>query len=522
MREGYGSSSVSAILHFSERDAGNPGGFVKLLDSILNQAFLVQKIVVLNHDKSCLPQFDLQSSELVVLDCDILHLAAALNRGLQEITSDFIVYIDNSEADVELRRSYLETAALSVCKYPKLGLLYADYNRIENGQSQEIHLLKHHYGRLRDNQNYGKVFLFSTEALAGAGNFDETIRYQLLYDIRLKISEKFQIVHIANKYGGALYDVYERSRGHNVFDYLLAGKEVQVEAEKVLTGHLKRIGAYLKPGFNYHRRPDREEDYECIASVVIPVNHRPEFIGTALNSVFHQTIQNIEIIVVVNGGIKDPTIREVNKYLPGGSQYDQNQVPVSLVVSDINNIGLSLNLGIQRARGKYYIQLDSDDRLKPDAVEKVVALFESDPEIGIVIGSYEVWQKLDDGTFVRMDEIPVVTHDEWTDDNGRNNLLHINGAGAPRCIPIEIIKEMNYFGINDEPYARNYGEDYDMVMKISEKYKVGRIYDPIYDVVRHSGGTDHSINQETVDRNDEAKDYMRLLALQRRIQLNRR
>jgi hypothetical protein len=57
-------------------------------------------------------------------------------------------------------------------------------------------------------------------------------------------------------------------------------------------------------------------------------------------------------------------------------------------------------------------------------------------------------------------------------------------------------------------------------MKISEKYKVGRIYDPIYEVVRHSGGTDHNINQETIDRNNEAKDYMRRKAIERRIKLN--
>ncbi len=80
---------------------------------------------------------------------------------------------------------------------------------------------------------------------------------------------------------------------------------------------------------------------------------------------------------------------------------------------------------------------------------------------------------------------------------------------------------MGYFGINDEPYACNYGEDYDMVLKISEKYKVGRIYDPIYEVIRHAGGTDHRIDQSTIDRNDEAKDYIRLLTLQRRILLNR-
>jgi len=125
-------------------------------------------------------------------------------------------------------------------------------------------------------------------------------------------------------------------------------------------------------------------------------------------------------------------------------------------------------LGVNQARGKYYVQLDSDDRLKPDAVEKIIDCFSSSGDIGMVIGSYEVWEKDDDGSLSRMKDIPVVTHDEWTEDNGRNNLLRINGAGAPRSIPINIIKEMGYFGINDDAYARNYGEDYEMVNKIAE------------------------------------------------------
>jgi hypothetical protein len=39
---------------------------------------------------------------------------------------------------------------------------------------------------------------------------------------------------------------------------------------------------------------------------------------------------------------------------------------------------------------------------------------------------------------------------------------------------------------------------------------------PIYEVIRHAGGTDHAIDQITIDRNDNAKDWMRLEALQRR------
>jgi hypothetical protein len=138
----------------------------------------------------------------------------------------------------------------------------------------------------------------------------------------------------------------------------------------------------------------------------------------------------------------------------------------------------------------------------------------------MVIGSYEVWEKDEKGNYTRMEELPVVTHDEWTEENGRNNLLRIGGAGAPRSIPITLIKEIG-FSVNEEPFARNYGEDYQMVMNMSEKHRIGRVWDAIYEVVRHSGGTDHNIDQITIDRNDEAKDYMRKESILRRIELNK-
>ncbi len=181
-----------------------------------------------------------------------------------------------------------------------------------------------------------------------------------------------------------------------------------------------------------------------------------------------------------------------------------------------------MNLGAKMARGKYYVQLDSDDQLIEDAVEKLMTVYESDPEIGMVIGSYEVWEKHTDGTITRVDDIPVVTHGEWTDDNGRNNLLRINGAGAPRSAKIEVIKNAGYFSINDDPYARNYGEDYELVGKIADMYKIGRVWDPIYKVVRHSGGTDHSIDLHTIDRNDNAKDWVRMEAIERRQKFNKK
>ena len=135
----------------------------------------------------------------------------------------------------------------------------------------------------------------------------------------------------------------------------------------------------------------------------------------------------------------------------------------------------------------------------------------------MVVGSYEVWTlDTSNGKLTRNEEIPVVTHDEWTADNGRNNLLRVNGAGAPRAAHVKSIKDVGWFGVNDTPQSRNYGEDYDLVLRMSERYTIGRVWEPIYEVIRHAGGTDHAIDRATIDRNDNAKDHMRLEALRRR------
>jgi glycosyltransferase involved in cell wall biosynthesis len=296
--------------------------------------------------------------------------------------------------------------------------------------------------------------------------------------------------------------------------------------EEALTSHLKHIDAYLAPGEHYSEisyTDDEEIKFEqCIASVVIPVFNRKEFIGTAIESIQAQTVQNVEAIIVCNGGVDDPTIEGIKPYLKGGEKYDPAKPEVRMFVEDVNNIGFCLNKGIENARGKYYVQLDSDDRLKPDAIEKIIEVFKSDKRIGMVIGSYEVWQQDDKtGEITRMEEIPVVTHDEWTEDNGRNNLLRINGAGAPRSAHIKVIQELGGFGMNDSAYSRNYGEDYDLVVRVSEKYRIGRVWEPIYDVIRHAGGTDHSIDKATIERNDNAKDLIRAEAISRRQKLNR-
>lgn len=455
--------------------------------------------------------------------------AAVGNAILNAARGEFLLLVDLRRGAVTLKSSAVRTLAMAAARN-EAGMVYADY-AVEDGRgnSTDIHLLDWHPGRLRDDFEFGPALLFRTASLREIGGFDERFHHAQDYDLRLRVSERGAPVHIANRFAGALYSVAAPAAEHDVFAYLRASRDAQIEAERACTAHLRRTGAWLAPGAHVQVRPEAADDdardaaryADCIASVVIPVNQRPEFIGRAIESVQAQTETRVEVIVVVNGGENDPTANAVRQYTPGGDRYQAEAPPVSLIVVDVNNLGLCLNTGIAAARGRFYVQLDSDDRLKPNALARLLAVFDSDPTIAMVIGSYEVWTlHAATGELTRNADIPVVKHEEWTADNGRNNLLRINGAGAPRAALIAAIREVGWFGLNDTPHCRNYGEDYDLVLRISERYAIGRVWEPIYEVIRHAGGTDHAIDQATIDRNNEAKDHMRLAAFNRRRTLN--
>jgi glycosyltransferase involved in cell wall biosynthesis len=546
MTNSFKETSVSIALFAGERLPYDLAAFQAGLRSALEQDHpgVIQVVVVDGRGPGARPDFlppGVDAARVQHVPGTFKNRAAMYNAALDAAKGELLLVVSCESAPITLRKSAVQTLVIAaqrenplstpvsgVAHATTVGMVYADYERIDAaGQRKDVHLLDWHEGRCRDTTDFGPAILYRTAALRELGGFDERYNAADQYDLRLRVSEKYQIAHIANRYAGALYSVAAAGQAHNVFAYLLASKETQLELERAFTEHLRRIGAYLAPGTHQHRveyTPDEVAAFkDCIATIITPVNNRPGFIGRAIESVQAQTVQNIEMLIVVNGGESDPTCGAVRRYMPGGDRHRPDRPPVRMLTVDVNNLGLCFDYGLQHARGKYYVQLDSDDRLKPDAVEKIISVFDSDPTIGMVVGSYEVWTLIDDqtGALKRNEEIPVVTHDEWTADNGRNNLLRINGAGAPRAAHIKVIKDAGWFGVNDTPNSRNYGEDYDLVLRISEKHTIGRVWDPIYEVIRHSGGTDHSIDQVTIDRNDNAKDHMRLEALHRRRGLNR-
>jgi len=493
-----------------------------MLQSLVNQKYIqIQKIFVLELQPKVTAYVGAEehvTETIAITTIRCPHYGIGLDLAREHLATDFALWIHSPQAPVILKESACFTFGMAFLRDPQAGLAYSDYTVISPNGIQERQLLEYHRGRVRDNLDLGVVFALKTSIFQKI-MLPKNLQYAAWYDVRLQMSEHAEIKHIGNRFAGSLYQVEKMAQGHNVFDYLQDDQMKQMEMETVLSQHLARIGAYLPPDFGHHPIVPSASPKPKAISIIIPVYRRPEFIGTAIESALQQTLPDIEIIVVVNGGADDPTAQVVKEYMENGAKYQANAPQVHLIVTDINNIGLCLNLGLLKSTAQYYLQLDSDDRLKPYAAAMVFETFQQNPNLGMVIGSYEVWEKRSDGTLFRRQDIPVVKHEEWTRSNGRNNLLRINGAGAPRAYNIQVVQELGWFSINDEPYAKNYGEDYDMVLKISEQYAIARIWEPIYEVVRHSGSTDHSIDQATIDRNDNAKDMMRWTAIERRKKL---
>lgn len=110
-----------------------------------------------------------------------------------------------------------------------------------------------------------------------------------------------------------------------------------------------------------------------LVSVIIPVYNRADILERCLMSVFKQTYQNWEVIIVDDGSKDD--IETIIKDLTFGI----NQ-PITYIRQENQGPGIARKNGLAIARGKYVQYLDSDDEILPQKLSKQVVLLESDPE----------------------------------------------------------------------------------------------------------------------------------------------
>ena len=376
-------------------------------------------------------------------------------------------------------------------------MVYADhFNKIDE-RIVEAPVIDYQVGALRDDFDFGAVLLWDTKKLKElVAQMDTDYEFAGLYDLRLRAGK---LVHIPE------YLYYEvetdtRKSGEKLFDYVdPRNRAVQIEMEQCVTAHLKRIGAYLQPG-EYKELPEAG-DYPVTASVIIPCKNRARTIADAVHSALNQKVRAPYSfnVIVVDDNSTDGTAEKI--------QAIQDDKLIYIAQDKTwHAIGGNWNVAIHDPRcGKYAIQLDSDDTYFDETtVQKFIDAFESG-NYGMVIGTYQL-------TNMAGEILPpgVIDHKEWTDENGRNNALRINGLGAPRGFYVPLLRTINY------PTTK-YGEDYAVGLRISREWPIGRIYDVLYNCRRWEDNSDANCDIVAMNRNNWYKDRLRTWELLARL-----
>ncbi|MGD1005630.1 MAG: glycosyltransferase family A protein [Ignavibacteriaceae bacterium] len=440
-------------------------------------------------------------------DCKTLFIDSLFSLKTLKLISkntntDLILFIIK-EVLIELCPNALERF-ISVIRDTNAGIIFSDFYETKSGVRKAHPLIDYHLGSLRDDFDFGTMLFIQSEALSKSlGNENYYYLYAGLYNSRLLISENYCIIRIQE----FLYEVFENDLRYSTekhFDYVdPKNREVQREMETAVTGHLKRIGAYLTPEFDL--LDSDESDFEYEASVIIPVKDRAKTISDAVESVLKQKTNFPFNLIVVDNHSKDGTSNILNNYAV------KNKDIIHLLTdSDYLEIGGCWNEAITNKKcGRYCIQLDSDDIYYNDNIlQEVIDLFRKE-KLAMIIGSYKVTD------FYLKDQPPgIVAHKEWTPENGRNNALRINGLGAPRAFYTPLIRKIKFPNVS-------YGEDYAVCLAISRNYQIGRIYDPIYICRRWDGNSDVSLSIEKQNLYNAYKDRLRANEILTRQRLNR-
>lgn len=201
-------------------------------------------------------------------------------------------------------------------------------------------------------------------------------------------------------------------------------------------------------------------------SVIIPTYNYGRFIGDAIRSVLDQTRPPSEIIIVDDGST-DETAAVVSAFGSGVTYIRQKHAGVCV----------ARNRGINESTSELVAFLDADDTWEPTNLEKQVARFESDENIGLVHCAMREFDG-ETGEITRF-------HLEGAEEGVADNLLLwegpvIVGPGGGVTVSREAFDQVGGFDTR-----MKVGEDWDFCYRVARSFKIGFVAEPLVNYRNH-------------------------------------
>ncbi len=478
----------------------DPGPLFKNDLSPFTESELVERVVIVSQKPV---HFEMKKCSLLVAGPLTSHETVA--RILSEISTEYLLLLPGGQ-QISIEPHTLKNL-LAAAASTKAGLVYSDFYEISE-QQRFLHPLNDYQpGSVRDDFDFGAVMLLSMAAVRDAtGRYGgiPAVRFAALYDLRLKVSIEHSLCHLSEPLYSLVSTSGSSSEGQ-LFGYVdPRNQAAQKEMESVFTDYLKNIGAYLAP-HRFREVGQTTTPFPVEASVVIPVLNRKGTIAEAVKSALSQQSNFTFNVIVVDNHSTDGTTAVLSDLARQHSRL-KHIIPVRTDLA----IGGCWNEAIHSdGCGRYAVQLDSDDLYSTTrTLQRIVDMLRQG-NFAMVIGSYTLVNE-------KLEEIPpgIIDHREWTDENGRNNALRINGLGAPRAFNAGLLRNTGFLNVS-------YGEDYAASLRVCREYRIGRIYDSLYLCRRWSGNTDATLSIEETNRNNAFKDEVRSAEILARQKMDR-
>lgn len=226
-------------------------------------------------------------------------------------------------------------------------------------------------------------------------------------------------------------------------------------------------------------------------SVIMPTYNQAKYIREALDSVLNQTFQDFELIIV-NDGSTDETPQILEEYR---QKHAQGNYGCTLLIINKKNEKLprALNTGFEQACGEYLTWTSSDNNMKPNMLQRLVAALDQNPDVGFV---YADWNVIDDDGHY-LGTVRSVDHD-------RHLLMRFNYINA--CFMYRHDCQ-DKIGLYDPEFI--YAEDWEYWWRIAQVFDMQHVPEALYDYRVH--GTSLTSTAVATQKKGHSVGYSKLL-----------